>query len=82
MDVPGDTMSVSGVAMSVPVGWRSVGASPRVSRGGEASGGLYHMSSDGDERKFLGGGTSAWASSREPKGSGARGWASPWMSQW
>ena len=56
MDVPGDTMSVSGVGMGVPVGWRNVGASSRVSWGGEASGGLHHVSSDGDKRKFIGGG--------------------------
>ena len=46
MGVPGDTMDVPGVAMDdpkvamgIPVGGPSVGASPRVSRGGEASDG-------------------------------------------
>ena len=42
--------------------------------------GLYHVSSGGDQRKFLSGGASVWASPRESKGGGARGWASPWMS--
>ena len=44
--------------------------------------GLHHMSSSGDQGKFISDGASAWASPRESKGGGARGWASPWMSQW
>ena len=43
--------------------------------------GLDHVSSGGDQRKFLSGGASAWASIRGSKGGEARGWASPWMSQ-
>ena len=41
--------------------------------------GLYHVSSNGDQRKFLSGEASAWASPSESKGGGAKGWASPWM---
>ena len=39
--------------------------------------GFHHVSSDGDQGKFLSSGASAWASLRESKGGGARGWASP-----
>ena len=39
--------------------------------------GLYHVSFDGDQGKFLCGGASAWASLRRSKGGGA----SPWMSR-
>ena len=40
----------------------SVEASPRVSRGGEASDGFHHVSSGGDQGKFLSVGASAWVS--------------------
>ena len=42
--------------------------------------GLHHVSSGGDQGKFLSGGASAWTSPRESKGGGARNRASPWMS--
>ena len=43
--------------------------------------GLHHVSSGGDEEKFLSGEASVWASPRESKGDGAKGWASSWMSR-
>ena len=43
--------------------------------------GLHHVSSSGDQGKFLSGGASAWASPWESQSGEARGWASPWMSR-
>ena len=43
--------------------------------------GLHHVSSSGNQGKFLNGGASAWASLRESKGGRARSWVFlPWMS--
>ena len=44
--------------------------------------GIHHVSSGGDQGKFLSGEASAWALPRGSKGGGARSWVSPWMSRW
>ena len=43
--------------------------------------GLHHVSSGGDQEKFLGGEASAWASPRGSKIGKARDWVSLWMSR-
>ena len=53
--------------------------SPRVV---ELEVGLQHGCLGGNQGNFLRGGASVWASPRESKGGGARGWASTWMSWW